>query len=209
MSGKKAEKPYLILLTGGIASGKTFASDYLQSKGAVIIDTDVISRAMTNRNNPAGIAALAEIKECFGDELFTKEGDLDRAKMRELIFNDLDAKKELERILHGRIHAEVNEQIASIATNQYGVVVVPVIHAQSPYLTLCDEVLVIEVPYELQLQRLIARDNIDEDMANKIINSQISRLDRRKLGNYIIVSQNREFVERQLDKLHKIYSKVK
>lgn len=209
MSDKKENKPRLVLLTGGIASGKTFVSDYLQKKGAVIIDTDVISRAMTSRNNQAGIAALSEIKECFGEELFTKEGDLDRAKMRELIFNDLDAKKELERILHGRIHIEVNEQISNITKNRYGIVVVPVIHAESPYLTLCDEVLVIEVPYELQLQRLISRDNIDEDMAKKIISSQISRMDRRKLGDYIIVSQNKEFVERQLDKLHEFYSTVK
>lgn len=208
MAGKKDKIPRLILLTGGIASGKTFASDYLQQKGAVIIDTDVISRAMTNRDNPAGVAALAEIKAHFGAALFTKAGDLDRVKMRELIFNDPQAKKDLESILHGRIYAEVQRQIAMVDERQYGVVVVPVIHAKSPYLELCDEVLVIEVPYELQLQRLITRDNIDEDMAKKIIDSQISRLDRRRLGRHIIVSQNKEFVERQLDKLHDSYSKA-
>ncbi len=201
-------KPRLILLTGGIASGKTFASDYLQKRGAVIIDTDVISRSMTSRDNSAGIAALAEIKDRFGAALFTEDHELDRMKMRELIFNNAEAKRDLEGILHGRILSEVKRQISLIKPSQYGVVVVPVIYEGSPYLNLCDKVLVIEVPYEIQLQRLMVRDNIDENMAKKIINSQISRLDRRRLGNYIIVSQNKEFVERELDKLHDYYSQA-
>lgn len=203
----KENRVPLILLTGGIASGKTFASDYLQQKGATIIDTDVISRAMTSHDNAAGIDALAEIRSHFGEGVFTEEGDFDRAKMRDLIFNDATAKEALEAILHGRIQAEVKRQIAELDPVRYGVIVVPIIFEGSPYLTLCDEVLVIEVPYEVQLQRLIARDNLDEEMAKKIINSQISRLERRKLGDYIIVSQNKEFVERLLDKLHESYSK--
>lgn len=204
----KDERPRLVLLTGGIASGKTFVSDYLQKKGAIIIDTDVISRAMTSPDNSAGIAALAEIKARFGESLFTQENRLDRVKMRALIFNDAKAKQDLEKILHGRIHEEVQRQISLLKIGQYGVIVVPIIHEKSSYLDLCDEVLVIEVPYEKQLQRLMARDNIDESMAKKIISSQISRLDRRRLGNDIIISENKAFVERQLDKLHDFYSKA-
>ncbi|UNM96502.1 dephospho-CoA kinase [Ignatzschineria rhizosphaerae] len=207
MGDIKGSKARLVLLTGGIASGKTFVSDYLQKKGAIIIDTDVISRAMTNRDNDAGLEALAEIRAHFGEAVFTDQGELDRGRMRELIFNDSQAKKALETILHGRIQAEVQRQIESLEPYQYGVIVVPVIYNTSPYLAICDEVLVVEVPYDLQLQRLIARDNISKEMAEKIISSQISRLDRRQLGSYIIVSQNKEFVERQLDKLHESYSK--
>lgn len=207
MGDIKGSKARLVLLTGGIASGKTFVSDYLQKKGAIIIDTDVISRAMTNRDNDAGLEALAEIRAHFGEAVFTDQGELDRGRMRELIFNDSQAKKALEAILHGRIQAEVQRQIESLEPYQYGVIVVPVIYNTSPYLAICDEVLVVEVPYDLQLQRLIARDNISKEMAEKIISSQISRLDRRQLGSYIIVSQNKEFVERQLDKLHESYSK--
>lgn len=207
MDAIEDKKNRLILLTGGIASGKTFASDYLQSKGAVVIDTDLISRSMTRRDNAAGIAALAEIKDSFGAGLLTQEGDLDRGKMRALVFNDAAAKKRLEAILHGRIYAEVKRQIVALEPDQYGVVVVPILYVGSPYLELCGEVVVIEVPYEMQLQRLMARDSIDQEMAQKMIRSQISRLDRRQLGDYIIVSQNREFVERQLDKLHDSYTK--
>ncbi|PWD83291.1 dephospho-CoA kinase [Ignatzschineria cameli] len=200
--GKRAR---CLLLTGGIASGKTFVSDYLASKGAMIIDTDQISRSMTQSDNEQGRAALAEIRAYFGADLFTESGELDRAKMRALIFNDLNAKQQLEAILHGRIRSAVEKMIAEAENVPYIVVVVPVIDLKSPYLFLCDEVLVVEVPYQLQLQRLMARDNIDQALAEKIINAQISRLDRRKLGNHIIINENNQFVKRQLDKLHQHY----
>ena len=205
MDERRGKRPRRLLLTGGIASGKTFVSDYLALKGAVVIDTDQISREMTQDDNARGSAALAEIREAFGDQLFTLEGQLDRSKMRELIFNDLAAKKRLENILHGRIRATVEEMIEQNYTAPYIVVAVPIIYKNSPYLALCDEVLVVEIPYQLQLQRLMARDSIKRDLAEKIIESQISRLERRKLGNYILINENSTFVKRQLDKLHQRY----
>lgn len=194
------------MLTGGIASGKTFASDYLQAKGARIIDTDLVAKMMTRPDNPAGKSALLEIHDRFGAQYILEDGSMDRVKMRALVFEDAEAKRDLEAILHGRILAEVRREMAEPSRAPYIVVVVPVLYKESPYLNLCDEVLVIEVPYELQLQRLMARDNIDTSLAEKIIKTQISRLDRRRLGNDIIISQNREFVQRMLDKLHQRYS---
>lgn len=194
------------MLTGGIASGKTFASDYLQAKGARIIDTDLVAKMMTRPDNPAGKSALIEIRDRFGAQYILEDGSMDRVKMRALVFEDAEAKRDLEAILHGRILAEVRREMAESSMAPYIVVVVPVLYKESPYLNLCDEVLVIEVPYELQLQRLMARDNIDASLAEKIIKTQISRLDRRRLGNDIIISQNREFVQRMLDKLHQRYS---
>ena len=202
----KNTAPKVILLTGGIASGKTFASDYLREKGAYVIDTDVVARMMTDPENPKGREALTEIANRFGSGYITAEGMLDRRKMRELIFTNPEAKTDLESILHGRIWSEVKEEIANADDAPYIVLVVPVIYEGSPYLRLVSEVLIIEVPYQLQLQRVMARDNIDEALAQKIIEAQISRLDRRKLGNDIIISENRAFVRRQLDKLHNRYS---
>lgn len=200
------KKKRTVMLTGGIASGKTFASDYLQAKGARIIDTDLVAKMMTRPDNPAGKSALLEIRDRFGAQYILEDGSMDRVKMRALVFEDAEAKRDLEAILHGRILAEVRRKMAEPSMAPYIVVVVPVLYKESPYLNLCDEVLVIEVPYELQLQRLMARDNIDASLAEKIIKTQISRLDRRRLGNDIIISQNREFVQRMLDKLHQRYS---
>ncbi|MHC5226596.1 dephospho-CoA kinase [Ignatzschineria sp. LJL83] len=198
----------LVLLTGGIASGKTFASDYLGRKGAVVIDTDIISKQLTCNDNDLGVETLQEIKDAFGGSFFTDQGEMDRVKMRSEVFNNSFSKKTLESILHRRIYQEVERRMTELSVPEYGLIVVPVINKDSAYLKLVDEVLVIEVFEELQLQRLMARDNIDQDLAEKIINSQISRLDRRKLGDYIIISQNKDFVEKQLDKLHNSYSKT-
>lgn len=199
-------KKYSVLLTGGIASGKTAISNYLAHKGAEIIDTDLISRSLTEGKSAESQMVLQEIVANFGGEILTKEGTLDRRKMRALIFVDQKAKVTLESLLHRRILEIVKCRLSAPTSAPYSVVVVPLISSQSPYLSLCDEVLVVEVPYELQLQRLIARDNIDLSLAQKMIDSQISRLDRRLLGHYIIVNQNRSFVERILDRLHQYYA---
>lgn len=206
MKREDVDRKRIVLLTGGIASGKTFASDYLAAKGAKVVDTDLIARMMTNPDNAQGRLALEDIRHRFGDDYITTEGAMDRSKMRELVFTDPSAKADLERILHGRIKEEVAREISQESSAPYLLLVVPVIYPESPYLDICDEVLVIEVPYQLQLQRVMARDNIDEALAEKIIHSQISRLDRRLLGNDIIISQNRAFVQRQLDQLHARYS---
>lgn len=202
----KVGRKRIVLLTGGIASGKTFVSDYLALKGAKVIDTDLIARMMTSPNNSDGRDALEEIRQHFGDAYLTADGAMDREKMRSLVFNDKEAKERLERILHGRIKKKVDHEIGQQVAAPYILLVVPVIYQGSPYLSICDEVLVIEVPYQLQLQRVMARDKIDAALAEKIIQSQISRLDRRRLGNDIIISQDKAFVQRQLDKLHMRYS---
>lgn len=208
MADEQAVRKRIVLLTGGIASGKTFASDYLQAKGAEIIDTDLIARMMTRPDNEMGRSALTEIQSSFGNEYILSDGTMNRALMRELVFNDEAAKKNLERILHGRIKVAVDEAIGVAMTGDapYILLVVPIIYPDSAYLDMCDEVLVIEVPYQLQLQRVMARDNIDKVLAEKIIQSQISRLDRRRLGNDIVISENQVFVERTLDQLHTRYS---
>lgn len=198
-------KRYTVLLTGGIASGKTFVSNYLAQKGAEIIDTDLIARSLTTGETPESQTVLQEIVACFGESLLMPTGGLDRVKMRALIFADDSAKQKLESLLHYRIFEAVKARLATSTEVPYNVVVVPLISATSPYLSLCDEVLVVEVPDELQLQRLMARDNIDALLAQKIIDSQITRLDRRLLGRYIIVNQDRSFVERILDQLHCYY----
>ncbi len=196
---------YSVLLTGGIASGKTFVSDYLGEKGAEIIDTDLIARSLTEGKSIESQLVLKEIVTHFGPTLLTAEGALDRRKMRALIFADPEAKRVLESLLHQRIFEVVKKRLGTTTEAFYFVVVVPLISPSSPYLSLCDEVLVVEVPYELQLQRLMTRDNIDQVLAQKMIDSQISRLERRQLGRYIIVNQNRVFVKRILDQLHQYY----
>ena len=124
----------LVLLTGGIASGKTLVSDYLEKKGAVVIDTDVISKMMTRRDNHLGVEVLSEIKESFGADFFTEAGEMDRAKMRLEVFNNPSSKVKLESILHRRIYQEVIKKVSVLTPKQYGLIVVPVLSESSLYL---------------------------------------------------------------------------
>lgn len=215
--GEKLGRPKRILLTGGIASGKSFASDFLAKLGAKVIDTDKISRAMTSNQNRKGREALKEIQQIFGSKVVNEALELNRAEMRRIIFNDPEKKEVLEKILHPRILAETKEQLAefedrfkhsqnSEGEKQYSLIVVPIISPSSPYLAMADEVLVIETDYETQVARIMARDGNDRALAEKIIAAQIPRLERRKLGDRIIINDSKTYVEQVLRRLDREYS---
>ncbi len=194
-----------IVLTGGIASGKTFVSDYLATLNAHVIDTDVIARALLvpNQHRYSSIA-LKAVYDYFGDQIFDRDA-LDRKKLREIIFNNSDAKKHLESIMHPLILKAVKEDLL-IDSGLYNIVSVPLLYEQSPYLELADQVLVIEVTPDVQLQRVMMRDNIDEQLAKIIIASQISNQERRNLANTIIINTNELHTRNILKQLDKQYS---
>ena len=88
--------PWIVGLTGGIGAGKTLASNAFASLGVPVIDTDLISHALTAPNG----LAIDAIRQQFGDEIFNDAAQLDRAKMRELVFKDAEKRQALEAILH-------------------------------------------------------------------------------------------------------------
>lgn len=194
-----------IVLTGGIASGKTFVSDYLASLNANVIDTDVIARALlaSNQHRYSEIA-LKEVHDCFGNQIFDN-GILNRKQLRELIFSDNAAKKQLENIMHPLILKAVQEDLL-LNNGLYNVISVPLLYKNSPYLLLANKVLVIEVDPEVQLQRVMDRDHIDEHLAKSIIASQVSNQERRNLANTIIINTNELHTRNILKQLDKQYS---
>lgn len=194
-----------IVVTGGIASGKTFVSDYLASLSANVIDTDVIARQLLQVDVlPSSEFALKSVREYFGNDIFNND-ELDRKKLRDIVFNDPEAKQALESIMHPLILTVVKESLVS-NLGLYNLVVVPLLHEKSPYLNIADQVLVIEVDVEVQLHRVMQRDNIDKDLAFKIINSQISNQSRRKLASTIIINTNESYTRNVLKQLDKKYS---
>lgn len=194
-----------ILLTGGIASGKTFISDYLSTLNANVIDTDVIARALLSRDQHRySDVALKQVADCFGDTVMQND-ILDRQKLRALIFSDPAAKKQLENIMHPLIFKVAQEDL-QYDQGLYNVVSVPLLHANSPYLALADEVLVAEVDPSIQLQRVMIRDHIDEALAKSIIASQVSNQERRNLADRIIINTNELHTRNILKQLDKQYS---
>ncbi len=178
-----ANRPYIIGLTGGIASGKTAAASHLQSLGATVIDADEISRALTA---PEG-EALPEIREEFGPGVFLPDGTLDRRGLGALVFGDTAARRRLEGILHPRVQREMMDRVDRAAEEGAKLVflVVPLLF-ETGMDCLCDETWTVQVEPETQLKRLMERDGLDEAGARERIASQMSMEERAERATVVI-----------------------
>lgn len=174
---------FTVVLTGGIASGKTAVSDLFSELGVPIIDTDRVARELVEPGQPA----LQAIVEAFGQECLDANGQLDRRRMRSVIFADATAKARLEGILHPRIRAEVNRRLASLDAN-YCILVIP-LYARPGYYEGVDRVLVVDVDESTQVSRVMQRDGITREAAEAILASQISRRERLALADDVIVNE--------------------
>ncbi len=145
---------YTVVLTGGIASGKTAVSASFERMGAAIIDTDLIARQIVEPGQPA----LTRIIEAFGAQFLDQQGRLNRRMMRDAIFSDPAKKSQLEAILHPLIAGEVLRQIRQLDA-PYCILVVPLFTGSSAY-SWTDRVLVVDVSEAVQIERVMARDGI-------------------------------------------------
>lgn len=193
---------WIVGLTGGIGSGKTQASNAFASLGVPVIDTDLISHALTA---PGGLA-ISAIRDAFGDEVIDLSGAMDRSKMRELVFQNNQAREKLESIIHPLIQHVVMTSLDQYDQAPYVVLVVPLL-AESPFwASKCDRVLVIDCDVKTQIERVMKRSNLSEDQALSIINSQVLRDDRKAIANEVIVNESTiEHLNNQVRKLHDYY----
>ncbi len=173
-------RPWLVGLTGGIASGKTAASSRLAALGVEIIDTDLLAREIVQPGEPA----LAEIAAVFGNSVLAADGTLDRAALRQRVFAAAEDRKTLERITHPRIQALASTRIASVR-GLYAVLVVPLL-VGSPLASVMDRILVIDCLEKTQFTRLLQRDGSDERTARAILAAQASRSERLDLADDVI-----------------------
>ena len=190
----------VIGLTGGIASGKTAVSDRFAELGVPVIDTDRIARELVEPGQPA----LRAIAERFGQACLNSDGGLDRAHLRQRIFADPDAKKDLEAILHPRIRAEVSRRLAALSA-PYCILVVPLLVETGDAYPV-DRVLLVDVPENTQIERVMARDNISREQAIRILSAQASRAQRLQKADDIIENTGSLARTRQLvDRWHEYY----
>ncbi|MGI9271717.1 MAG: dephospho-CoA kinase [Woeseiaceae bacterium] len=172
--------PLRIGLTGGIASGKSTVADLFARLGITVVDTDVIARELVQLGRPA----LDEIREAFGDTVFSDNGTLDRGAMRQRIFSDSSARRQLEEILHPRIQEETLRQ-AEAGDGDYLLIVVPLLTG-SALRDEVDRILVVDCDEATQIERLLARDAESEDQARRILASQASREERLAIADDVI-----------------------
>ncbi|NUF27262.1 dephospho-CoA kinase [Gilliamella bombicola] len=192
--------PYVVALSGGIASGKSTIANLFAKLGVPIIDADIIARQVVQ----VGSDAFNQIVKHFSQEILLANGELDRSQLREIIFNNDHERLWLNHLLHPIIQQETQKQIAMQNTT-YVIWVVPLLIENNLH-TLADRVLIIDVPESLQLARLVKRDNISESLAKKMILSQVSLKKRLSYADDIIVNDdNLARLTAQVNLLHQQY----
>jgi len=167
---------FIVGLTGGIGSGKSAAAAFFARHGAAVIDTDALAHELTA---PGG-AAMAAIRDTFGAGVIAASGALDRAAMRQLVFNDAAAKGRLESILHPLIRAEsqlrCERDLAQGAP--YAVLVVPLLVESGSYRNRVSRVVVVDCDEATQIARVMARNGMSREEVQLIMAAQASRAER-------------------------------
>ena len=187
-------------VTGGIGSGKTAVSDEFGALGISVVDADIASRAVVEPGQPA----LTAIAEHFGAEAINADGTMNRALVRQRVFADPNERKWLEQLTHPLINAYLRQALDA-ADSPYVILVSPLLLETGQY-RLCDRILVVDVPVELQVSRTMRRDNNDEAQVRAIIAAQTSRDARlHKADDVIINDQDLDHVVREVQRLHEQY----
>lgn len=187
-------------LTGGIGSGKTTVTRLFAALKVPIIDADEIAHDLVK----PGEIALTQIKHVFSTEFVTATGELDRKKMRDCIFSDEHAKKQLEAILHPLIYSRIQSKLAELHT-PYCIICVPLLF-ETKMEALADRILVIDCPVEQQIERVKKREAMTVEKIQAIIDSQVARDIRLSKADDIINNAEMEINLRlQVKKLHHLY----
>lgn len=190
-------------LTGGIACGKTAATDVFRKLGVPVIDADEASRALTG---PGG-KALPEVALAFGADMIDAQG-MKRDLMRDIIFSDPHAKEKLEGILHPMIKREMFEQLKTVKA-PYVILSVPLLLESGRWADAVKRVLVIDVSEDEQINRLVYDRHMSEEQARAIIDSQISRDKRIAAADDLIDNSGTlEELEEKVKGLHAFYLKM-
>lgn len=168
-------------LTGGVASGKSTVSSILSELGAEVIDADALAREVVAIRTPG----LAAVVEEFGTDLLGPDGSLDRPAMGRLVFNDTDARRRLEAIVHPLIFARVAELEEQVPEGALVVHDLPLL-AESGRADTFDAVIVVDATQELQIERMMRDRGWSAEEAVSRINAQASRQDRLAIATHVV-----------------------
>lgn len=171
----------LVGLTGGIGAGKSTVSAMLAERGAVIVDADRIARDIQSPGSPVLIA----MAERFGEHILLDDGALDRAAVAKIVFNDEAALKDLNGIVHPAMQSEIQRQIDEQRETDRIVVLDFPLLGENPRKGLAATI-VVDIPVEVAVERLVAQRGMDEADARARINSQLSREERLATATHVI-----------------------
>lgn len=189
----------VIALTGGMGSGKSTLRGLLTQAGIPTLDADAIARQLVAKNQPG----LVEIKRVFGKTMLLENGELDRAKLKQHIFANPTAKRQLEAILHPMIRQQIQQQLKQLEqAGTAGVIVEIPLLAETGIPDYIDQVIVLDLPQSVQIERVMARDHCSAEMVKTILNQQASRSERLAIADFVIdTNQPLTAIQQQLDQI--------
>ena len=168
-------------LTGGVASGKSTVASMMKDLGAIVIDSDALAREVVE----PGTEGLAAVVELFGPEILTEDGALDRPKLGSIVFNDEEKRRALEGILHPLIGARSAALADSAGPDDLVVHDIPLL-AEAGIADTFDAVIVVDVPVELQIERMLGDRGWTREDAESRIAAQASREDRLAIATHVV-----------------------
>lgn len=193
--------PLTVGLTGGVAAGKSEVARAFAALGVPVLDADAVAREVVQ----PGAKGLARVAARFGPGILNPDGHLDRARLRERVFADAAARRDLEAILHPLIGARLRAW-RDAQTAAYCVLVIPLLVETTGMDALVDRVLVVDAPVDLQRQRLQRRDGATGDLAQRMLSAQASREARLACADDVLRNDGRlETLPAQIAKLHRFY----
>jgi dephospho-CoA kinase len=206
------DRRILLGVTGGVASGKTTVSRMLEELGAKTIDFDLLSRVVVEQEKPA----WKEVVAYFGEQVLLEDKTLDRKKLSEIVFRDPEKRKQLESFIHPRIYEEFRHLVQEYAAKDPAVIIqvaVPLlIEVKIQYLF--HKILLVYIPAEMQIERLMRRDRISREMALNMLSSQLSIEEKRSYADFIVdnsgpLEETEKQVQEIWEKLKKIQKEEK
>ena len=194
---------FVVGLTGGIGAGKSTVCREFECLAVPIIDADIAAREVVI----PGSEGLGEVVSAFGREILSIDGSIDRGKLRHRIFENDGDRTRIEAILHPRIRERIGDQLAAV-TSPYCILCIPLLVEKGGYENV-DHILMIDCPTEVQIARVMERDNLTRLQVEAIMRSQASREERLRLADDVIDNSARvEALRAQVEALHVVYTQI-
>lgn len=189
-----------VALTGGIGSGKSSVAELFGRLGAPIIDADLIARELTRIGQPL----LREIARAFGAGVINADGSLNRRALGNLVFANPDQRRQLEQILHPPIRREMEHRLRACAA-PYAILVIPLL-LETRQQDIADIIIVVDLPEQLQIKRVMQRDGLSEDQVRGILAAQCQRSERLAAADYLI--DNSGGIDQLIDQVENIHQRL-
>ena len=188
----------IIGLAGGIGSGKSTITKYFNDIGIQSVDADDVARLVVL----PGSVCLKQIQQRYGEKILLSDGTLNRSALRTIIFNQPEERTWIEELTHPAIRKEITKQLNSV-TSPYALLVHPLLF-ETKQNAICQLIVDIDVPKDIQLQRVMSRDRISQESAEKIMATQLSNSERIERADLVLEnSGNIAEMNAKVFKLHK------